>query len=77
MKDELLMRGSKIIIPLELPKDILHWLHEGHQGITKCRLQAKSRCGGYIFIKAARRPNSAVSSVLKRATSEYGAPNNK
>ena len=35
------MWGSRIIIPLELQQDILHRLHEGHQGITKCRLRAK------------------------------------
>ena len=36
VKDGLLMR---IVIPAELQQDILHRLHEGHQGITKCRLQ--------------------------------------
>ena len=76
VKDGLLMRGSRIIIPLELQQDILHRLHEGHQGITKCRLRAKVSVVA-TFVKAARRPNSKVSSMLQRATSEYGAPNSK
>ena len=41
VKDGLLMRGDRIVIPAELQQDILHRLHEGHQGITKCRLRAR------------------------------------
>ena len=41
VKDGLLMRGNRIVIPAELQQDILHRLHEGHQGITKCRLRAR------------------------------------
>ena len=33
----LLMRGSRILIPPPLPKEILNRLHTGHQGITKCQ----------------------------------------
>lgn len=41
VKDGLLMRGNRIIIPSELQQEILQRLHEGHQGITKCRLRAR------------------------------------
>jgi len=36
MVDGLLMRGSRIIIPLPLRQSTLEKLHIGHQGITKC-----------------------------------------
>ena len=39
--NDLLMRGSRIVIPPTLRQDMLERLHEGHQGITKCRLRAK------------------------------------
>ena len=37
----LLMRGSRVVIPKALRPDMLSRLHEGHQGINKCREQAK------------------------------------
>ena len=39
--DGLLMRGSRIIIPLPLRPTILEKLHTSHQGISKCREKAK------------------------------------
>ena len=41
LHDNLLLRGSRIVIPFELRPEILHKLHNGHQGIVKCRLRAK------------------------------------
>ena len=35
------MRGSRLIIPLSTRPDILLKVHQGHQGITKCRARAK------------------------------------
>ena len=40
-QDDLLMRGSRIIIPAQLRSDILEKLHTGHQGISKCHEKAK------------------------------------
>ena len=40
--NEILLKGSRIIIPGILRTEILTTLHEGHQGITKCRERAKS-----------------------------------
>ena len=37
----LLMRGSRIVIPPTLHKELLDKIHEGHQGITKCRERAR------------------------------------
>ena len=37
--DDILLMGSRIVIPSSLRPDILSKLHEGHQGITKyCEL---------------------------------------
>ena len=36
----LLLRGSRLVIPPNLRTDILHKIHTGHQGITKCRRRA-------------------------------------
>jgi transposase InsO family protein len=38
----LLTRGNRIIVPALLHDDILRKIHEGHQGITKCRERAKA-----------------------------------
>ncbi|KAJ8009583.1 hypothetical protein DPEC_G00090380 [Dallia pectoralis] len=38
---KLLLYGNRIVIPLSLRSDILERLHDGHQGIVKCRERAK------------------------------------
>ncbi|KAK7105840.1 hypothetical protein V1264_017168 [Littorina saxatilis] len=38
--DGLLVRGSRIVIPFSHRKDILGKIHDGHQGIQKCRERA-------------------------------------
>ncbi len=37
----LLLKGSRLVIPVAMQKTILGKMHEGHQGITKCRERAK------------------------------------
>lgn len=37
----ILLMGSRIVIPSMMPLDILHRIHEGHEGISKCREHAK------------------------------------
>ena len=39
--NDLLLRGSRIIIPPQLQKEVLQRIHNGHLGITKCRERAK------------------------------------
>ena len=40
--DDLLMAGSRIIIPKSSRQEVLQEIHEGHQGETKCMLRAKT-----------------------------------
>ena len=35
------MKGERLVIPPPLRADVLQRLHEGHQGISKCRARAK------------------------------------
>ena len=37
----LLLRGKRIVVPESLQADILEKLHQGHQGMTKCRQRAR------------------------------------
>ena len=37
----LLMHGQRIVVPKELQTETLKKLHEGHQGIVRCRLRAR------------------------------------
>ena len=41
VENGLLLKGSRIVIPKALQKDILQRLHAAHQGIAKCRERAK------------------------------------
>jgi len=40
VEDGFLLRGSRLVIPPPLRSDILKRIHEGHQGIVKCRQRA-------------------------------------
>ena len=40
LHEGLLMRGSRIMIPQSMQPDVLRYLHDGHQGITKTRAKA-------------------------------------
>lgn len=41
VEDGLLMRGSRIIIPKAMRNQVLDSIHQGHQGIVKCRARAR------------------------------------
>ena len=41
VEDDLLLSGTRLVIPRSLQKGILEKLHTGHQGITKCRKRAR------------------------------------
>ena len=43
--DQLLLHGSRIVVPSTLQEDILKKLHAGHQGIVKTQLRY---CGGQV-----------------------------
>ena len=39
--ENILLRGKKIIIPTSMRKEMLHRIHQGHQGINKCQRLAR------------------------------------
>lgn len=39
--EDLIMIGNRLVIPHPMRREILERIHQGHQGITKCRLGAK------------------------------------
>ena len=41
VKDGLILKGTRIIIPSKQWEAILKWIHEGHLGLNKCKLHAK------------------------------------
>ena len=51
--NELLLYESRIVIPSALRQDVLDKLHEGHQGIVKCRRRA-IQCGGLELVRISR-----------------------
>ena len=40
VEDGLILKGEALVIPLVEREKILHKIHEGHQGITKCQYRA-------------------------------------
>ncbi|XP_029648387.1 uncharacterized protein K02A2.6-like [Octopus sinensis] len=42
VENGILMAGSRIIIPKSMQKEILNKIHQGHLGMEKCKLRAKS-----------------------------------
>ena len=42
LHNELLLFGNRIVVPKELQDDVLEKIHQGHQGILKCRIRAMS-----------------------------------
>lgn len=42
----LVLRGSRIIVPRAMRGEILQKIHEGHQGLVKCREERTHLCGG-------------------------------
>lgn len=39
--DGVLFKGKRIVIPLSLRKELLNKVHEGHQGIEKCKSRSR------------------------------------
>ena len=42
LNDNLLLYGSQIAVPTNLQNETLHKIHQGHQGIQRCRLRIAS-----------------------------------
>ena len=58
--EQLLLRGARIIIPSCLQKEILQRLHQGHQGIVKCKLRTKYSVDGQEYLNKLTMSFSAV-----------------
>ena len=41
IEDGLTLKGTRIVIPSQKQAEILKLIHEGHLGLTKCKLRAK------------------------------------
>ena len=41
IKDGLILKGTRIVIPSQKQAELLKLIHEGHLGLTKCKLRAK------------------------------------
>ena len=41
IEDGLVLKGTRIVIPSRKQEDILKLIHEGHLGLTQCKLQGK------------------------------------
>lgn len=45
--NSVLLKGNRFVIPTSLQKDTLELIHEGHQGINRCRLRAQDSVWWY------------------------------
>ena len=41
IEDGLILKGTRIVVPSTKQAEILKLIHEGHLGLTKCKLRAK------------------------------------
>ena len=41
IEDVLILKGTRIVVPSTKQAEILKLIHEGHLGLTKCKLRAK------------------------------------
>lgn len=41
VQENLFVRGNRLVIPSQMRKQVLRRLHDGHQGISRCRQRAK------------------------------------
>lgn len=40
--DDLLVKESRIVVPKTLQSEVIHFIHQGHQGVAKCRRRAQA-----------------------------------
>ena len=41
IEDEIIFKGTRIVIPAKKHESVLKLIHEGHLGLNKCKLDAK------------------------------------
>ena len=65
--DDLLLFRSRIVIPKGLQKEILQKIHNGHQGIVRCRQRISSAVwwGGQEYLLKLKTTSRSVLCVLR------------
>jgi hypothetical protein len=70
VKDGLLLKDTRLVIPAAMRNDVLAKLHEGHQGVEKC----KSRAHQSVWWQQNGKQNGALlQSMHTRVTESQGA----
>ena len=60
-EDDLILKGTRIVIPSQKQAEILKLIHGGHLGLTKCKLQANCQlCLKYLQSKCKLMPNMSL-----------------
>ena len=50
IKDGLILKGTRIVIPDKMREDILKQIHEGHLGLNKCQMRVKKLYTGQVLM---------------------------
>ena len=71
--DGLLLKDTRLVVPARMRNDVLAKLHEGHQGVEKCKSRARQVCVVAWSQSANKRHGAELQSMHTRATESQGA----